>query len=187
MRQIFKVLMISFFAVNAYAVEPEFAVSVGFRSFNADFDGTGASVSGKAGLQAGVLGFVPFTDLVQIRTGFLYSQRNLTIEGTPVSTDANTSWVDIPATLFLKFSEFGGVFFGPVISMNLSKECSNSDGAACSVTGLSSTSMPLSLGVSFKFAPQMGGELVYETQSGKFADSVKDARAIGVNFNYFFE
>lgn len=178
-----------FFAPNARAVfEPisEFGITAGLRSTNVDVDSPATS-SGGSGLQFGGLAFIPFSDALKFRTGFLYSQKYFSTKTGSVTKDAKFTYLDIPLTLMYKFSDFGGVFVGPILSMNQSKDCSDSSGATGNCTGVSSSLTPISFGASFKFAPQVGGEFVYEMASGSVATGVSNMRALGANVIVFFE
>ncbi len=175
----------------AFAVESNFGVTGGFRTNNFDTDVTGATVTGKNGFQLGGLAWFNFADPLALRLGFLYSQRyaqlDQTVAGSKFSTDIKLTYLDIPLTLQYKFGDFGGVFFGPVFSMNQSKECTTAGVTGSNCTGVQSSITPLSVGVSFKFAPQMGAEFAYEFYSGKVADGLSNLRSLGANFVFFFD
>lgn len=174
-------------SVVSVAEAQEFALTAGFRSNNADSDRTGITINGRTGYQFGALAFVPVSGQIHVRSGFLYTQKYLlSTSGTnPVTeTEINLSYLDVPATMLFKFSEYGGVFAGFVLSANQSKDC----GSGVSVcTGVQSTVIPFTVGASFKFAPQMGGELVYEAYGSKIADGVTNLRSLGANFVVYFE
>lgn len=177
------------FLIGSFSIAnaQEFALTAGFRSNNADADRTGFTINGRNGLQFGALAFVPITEQIHFRSGFLYTQKYLlssTGTTTVTETELNLSYLDIPATMMFKFSEYGGVFAGFVLSANQAKDC----GSGVSVcTGVQSTILPFTIGASFKFAPQMGGELVYEAYGGKVADGVTNLRSLGANFVVYFE
>lgn len=177
-----------FLSSTAFASESEFAVTGGFRTNNMDTDIVGNNVSGQNGFQLGGLAWFHFASPLSLRLGFLYSQRYAQVTASNIAaTDIRFTYLDIPATIQYKFGDFGGVFFGPVFSFNQSKECSRAGVSGNACTGVQSSIIPLSLGVSFKFAPQMGAELAYEFYSGKIADGLNNLRSIGANFVFFFD
>lgn len=170
-----------------HAADPEFGITAGFRSNNADTDSSGYKVTGKTGLNFGALALIPIKDAIGFRTAFTYSQRGLDLDSSGNKVEVKLAYLDIPLTLYYKFSDFAGLFAGPVISLVQSKECSQTGSSTCSLTSVQSSIVPISFGVTFKFAPQMGGELVYEQYSGKLSDEVNNLRSVGANFVFYFE
>jgi hypothetical protein len=172
----------------------EFALSAGFRNTSASADGAPAgttySISGKNGFQLGGIGFFPMNEQIYLRSGLLYTQRFLELTATTgaiaTKTDVELSYIDIPATVMYKFSDYGGVFGGVIVGLNQSKDCKTST-TSTNCTGTNSSITPITLGLSFKFAPNMGGEFSYESTSGSLANSVTEAKSIGLNFLVFFE
>ncbi len=187
MRQLMTLVLTLFLGTSAFANDPEFAFAVGFRNTNVDPKGGMTSSEAGNGIQVGMLGFLPFNEVWGLRSGFLYSQRKYLVSNGTVDTEVNTAWLDIPATVMVRFNEYGGVFGGIVLALNQAKDCSQSDGSPCNIQGLTSSVMPLTFGVSFKFAPQMGAEFYYEHLSGKVSDDSENQRSIGANFAYYFE
>jgi hypothetical protein len=171
----------------------EFVLSAGFRSTSASTDlvttGTTYSVTGKNGFQIGGVGFIPLSNQFNFRTGFLFTQRFMEVTATSTSTtktDVELTYIDIPLTAMYKFNDYGGFFGGIVLGLNQAKECKTTS-ATTNCAGAASSVIPLTMGLSFKFAPNFGGELAYEMVSGKLADIVSDAKSIGVNLLIYFE
>jgi hypothetical protein len=167
----------------------DFAVSVGARTNSWDISPAGAgSGSGKTGLQAGVLGFIDIGTGLQFRSGFLYTQRLFTATASGFESEYNFSYFDVPLTIMYKFSDFGGVFGGGVLALNSGKSCS---GTGCSTEGVKSSLVGFQFGASFKFAPQMGGELYYESIPGDIQSANgtagKDAKSVVANLLFTFE
>lgn len=189
MRQLLAIFLVMGFSFSAMA--NDFAAVVGARTNSWDYapTTTGVSATGKTGLQAGVLGYIDLASALQLRSGFLYTQRVFTITASGQDTDYTLTYFDIPLTLKYMFSEYGGVFFGPNIALNAGKSCSGS--ATCSTEGVKSSLVGLQVGASFKFAPQMGAELYYEMISGDIqaanGSSGKDAKSIVANLLFTFE
>jgi hypothetical protein len=174
--------------VSSGAFANDFAVAVGIRSNGADALGPG-TVNSKTGFGAGAIGFFDVGPNFQLRSGFLYNQRNFTATSGGVDTDLNMAYVDIPVTAMYKFADYAGVFAGPVLALLASKEC-KSGGSSCSGTlpNPQAMSMGLQLGASFKFAPQLGGEFYYEVIPSTFWKStLENAKTVGANFLITFE
>ncbi|MFN7453559.1 MAG: outer membrane beta-barrel protein [Pseudobdellovibrionaceae bacterium] len=182
MKQLIISLVVALAAQVASA--QDFGLTAGFRSTNADIEG--ATVSSGTGFQFGGLAWIPMTDVLYVRAGFHYTQKYFESKVGSTTVEYKPTYLDIPLTLMYRFSDFGGAFIGPVLSLNQSKDCSTNSGA-CSFTGVKSSLIPLQFGLSFKFAPQLGGELVYEMASGKIADNVENLRSLGANFVVWFE
>lgn len=164
----------------------DLALSVGTRQNSVQASQAGVIDKSMMGYQFGGLAFLPLTDTFSIRSGFLYTKINYKLESTTVA-EYDFNYFNIPLTGYFKFSDFGGVFAGPVLSINLTDDCTLSSGASCAASGAATTMLPLSLGATFKFAPQMGGEIYLEVGSGDIADSAKNYRAVGANLLITFE
>jgi len=189
MRQLLSILMVTSFSWAAMA--NDFAAVIGARTNSWDYSPatTGVSASGKTGIQAGVLGFIDLGASLQLRSGFLFTQRVFTVTSSGQETEFVFTYFDVPLTLKFMFSEYGGVFLGPNIALNAGKSCSGPN--ACSTEGVKSSLVGIQLGASFKFASQMGAELYYELNSGDIQSvngvSGKDAKSIVANFLFTFE
>ncbi len=194
MRHLIIGLLTSIVTVSAFA--NDFAAVLGFRtnSWDTSVTSTTSSGSGKAGLQAGVLGFIDLAQAVALRTGFLYTQRKYSVTVGTSTTDFDFAYFDVPATVMYKFSEYGGIFGGAVLALNASKSCTVSSGT-CDTNGVKSSLIGLQFGASFKFAPQMGAELYYEMISGDAYSSTsgtttsvgKDPKSVVANLLITFE
>ena len=166
----------------------EFAITAGLRNNNADTDLAAGTVEAQTSFFVGAVAYFPMIHQLTFRTGFLYTQRYadiLYVNGT--SDEVRFSYLDVPLTLMMKFSDYAGVFAGPILAINQSKECSRSSGAACTATNAKSSITPIVIGASFKFAPQMGGEFFYEWYSGELASGISNMRSLGANFVFYFE
>ncbi len=186
----FLVSFMAVFLVSTAAVADDFAVALGYRSNTADTDSavTSTSIGTKAGLALGVMGLFDLTDKFQVRSGFVYTQRNYTSTFASVDTDINLSYIDIPVTGVYRFADYAGFFAGPVLSLLASKEIKNSAGTATFTKSPETLNFGLQFGATFKFAPQMGAEIFYEMIPGAFAPShLKAAKTVGLNFLVTFE
>jgi hypothetical protein len=175
------------FSSAGYA-DNEFALLAGIRSNSAETDLNSASVSSRTGYQGGALLNLEYYPAWSLRTGILLASRQVSLGPTlQGQVELNFSYVDIPATFLYQFSSMGGIFAGPVLSFNQSKETSCSLTATCSARDVKSVIYPLQMGVQFRFASQMGAELYYEYVSGEIATNLSNMKTVGANFLLFFE
>jgi hypothetical protein len=168
------------------------AAEVGIRTSNATVDTTGVSTTAANGFQAGASGQLEFNESWALRTGLFYTQRpfKLSVDASvgSGSADYTFTYIDIPVDIMYKFSDFGGVFFGPGLSMLLEGKVSGSGLlSGLKVEKENSTIIPIQLGVTFKFTPNMGATLFYETVSGEAAKDIKNFRAAGANLLFTFD
>lgn len=184
-------LILSFLAIVSLTIPAQandFAAAVGFRTNNANAVAAGSDTENENGLQAGVIGFFDFSDVFGLRSGFLFSQRNYTLKAGTTTSEIDLGYFDIPFTATFKFADYARIFAGPVVALNLWDKCELSGGGTCTVKDPDSISLGLQLGVSFKFAPQFGGEIYYELLPGDFIDdSLKDSKTVGANLLVTFE
>jgi hypothetical protein len=180
MKSVLSILTVLFVTSSAFA--NDFAAVVGFRNNSADSTTT-ATVNTKSSLGLGVLGFFDLGGSLQGRVGFIYNQRNVSA-GTP-EYDYNLNYIDVPLTAMFKVTDYAGAFIGPVVGLYAGKECKVPGGCDTNPEGLLTG---LQLGVSFKFAPQLGAELYYETvPSTYWKDAFKNMRTVGANLLFTFE
>jgi hypothetical protein len=183
MKALLSVVVIFLMGSSAFAYN-DFGVVLGYRSNSADAVNSTDSVSSEGSWAAGVEGFFDVAPQFAIRTGFLYETRKYSF--TPsggTSGDMTLSYIDIPITAEYKFADYAGVFAGPVLGLLASKDKSGSW-----TSNPSSSTLGLQLGVTFKFAPQLGGEVFYEMIPSKFApDYLENAKTVGVNLLVTFE
>jgi hypothetical protein len=184
MKALFTLVMGFLLSTSVYA--NDFAAAVGFRSNSADAVTAGNDVTSKTGFGAGVIGFFDLASQFQLRSGFLYTQRNFGLGLTGgTDYDTNASYVDIPVTAMYRFADYAGIFAGPVAALLVSKDCKTPGGCSTSPEGMD---LGLQFGASFKFASQLGAEVYYETIPSTFwKDAMKNARAVGVNLLFTFE
>lgn len=182
------VLFTVLLSIGAQA-QMEFGALVGFRSNQAQTDISLASVSSRTSYQFGVQGFFPiWNDLAGLRTGAMVAPRYVNLSNTRKGTvEINYIYLDVPATLMLKFNEVAGVFAGPILSFNYSKEVSCSLQADCVATDVKSVVVPWTLGLNFKILPQIGGELFYEYVPGDLSTNVSNMTTVGANFIFYIE
>lgn len=169
---------IGIFTSAAFA-EIDYGMEVGIRQQSGDVDS--GSTKSQMGMQFGVSAHMPISGPWHLRTGMLYTQRPLTVEGTP-DNKVTMNYLDVPVALMYKFEEYAGVFGGISLGLNLDK---NAD--VGTVTKVKSPLMPILIGTSFKFAPNLGATLYYESAGGEVAQGLKDYRAVGANLMITFD
>lgn len=170
------------FAIPAMALD--FGIEVGVRSQSADVDSPSSSKS-QMGFQFGATTAIPVSENIYFRTGMLYTQRPLVVENGSNEYKYSLNYVDIPVQVLYKVEEYAGVFAGVAVAMNMDKNCSGV--AGCRVNDVKTPLVPLTFGATFKFAPQFGGSIQFETASGEAAQGLENFRAIGANLIVFFE
>lgn len=172
---------------TVYALD--FGIEFGVRSQSADVDSP-SSAKSQMGFQFGATTALPINEMFSLRTGMLYTQRPLVVDNGGNEYKYTANYVDIPFQLLYRVEEYAGVYAGVSVAMNMDKNCSGVSG--CQINSLKSPLVPLVFGAVFKFAPQMGGSIQFETASGEAAKgstvgSLENYRAIGANFIVFFE
>lgn len=176
------------FSSLAAQAQIQFGLAAGFRSGQAETNIQGATIPSETGMQFGAISYFPIQAPFGVRSGFLYTQRYSTIERTLSGTvDVDFAYFDVPLQGRMQFSDFGGVFAGPVLAFNQSKEVTCSNRANCAALDVRSFLLPLQLGLDFRFLPQVGGELYFEYVAGDLATSVSNMKTVGANVLFFFE
>lgn len=118
-----------------------------------------------------------------IKTGLFYNERafEVTAAGVP-NFKGKITYFDVPVFFMFKFEDYAGIYVGPSLSMKLSSEATN--GTIVNSKGMV---MPITVGAQFKFAPNFGANIYFETVSGDLADNVKNSRAVGANLLVTFD
>ncbi|PIS10659.1 MAG: hypothetical protein COT73_08300 [Bdellovibrio sp. CG10_big_fil_rev_8_21_14_0_10_47_8] len=166
----------------------DLAGAVGMASNDASTDLINASIKSDSGFRAGVLAWIDLYQKLSLRTGFMYTQRYVSLGPTNQGNiNINYSYFDVPATLNFWFSDAAGVFAGPVLAFNQSKDVSCSNSTTCAARDVHSVIYPFQLGVDFIFASQFGGEVYYEFTSGDLSTSVSNMTSVGANLLIYFE
>jgi hypothetical protein len=177
-----KILIIVLLAtISAHAVNySDAAFEIGFRQQNGTVTG-GADEKAKTGYQVGVSGTVPITDVLSFRSGLFYVEKSIEVDTTP-KTELKFTYFQVPVTLMAKLMDNMGLYAGVNVEFNLGDDCT-----ANSCDDVESMTTPFVLGAAFKFAPQLGANLFFESGSGKVAEGIKDFKAVGVNLMITFD
>lgn len=169
--------LVAVLSVSSVAMaDIDYGLEVGVRSQSGDVATTTSSTSSQMGLQFGATAHFPISGPLHLRTGMLYTQRPLIVKTGTAENKISMNYLDIPVALMYKFEEYAGVFAGVSLGMNLDKSADTG-----TVTDVKSPLMPMIIGASFKFAPDLGIALYYENASGEAAQGLKDYRAVGAN------
>ena len=117
-----------------------------------------------------------------IKTGLFYNERPFqsVIAGTTVT--GKLTYFDVPVLLMFKFEDYAGVYVGPAMSLKLSDEAS--PGKLSNIKG---NVVPVIVGAQFKFAPNFGANIYFESVSGEIADGISNSRAVGANLMITFD
>lgn len=162
----------------------DYGLEVGIRQQSGEVDSNLMSVKSQMGFQFGATAHFPISGPLHLRTGMLYTQRPVIVEtdASGAENKVSMNYLDVPVALMYKFEEYAGVFAGISLGLNL-----DSDAEVGKVNDVKSPLTPFIIGASFKFAPQLGATLYYETASGDAADGLKNYRAVGANLMITFD
>lgn len=175
-------------STNVFAQKnsPNFSYSMagiegGFRWSSAEISGASSNKQ-DIGFQVGGSAVFDFAPSFGIKTGLLYTERPFKSDVLGTEVKGKITYFDIPAFFMFKFEEYAGVYLGPSFSFKLGDQVSPG-----SLTGIKSSVIPITLGAQFKFAPNMGVNIYFESMSGDMATGLSNARAVGANFLFTFD
>ncbi len=171
--------------VSAYSLALGFGLEGGFRQQSGDV-AVGASTTSQVGYTLGAVGYFDISDKVAFRSGLSYTQRPLKItnDSTKDSATVSLTYFDVPIGFMLKFEDWMGAYAGIALSVNLDKSSNNTN--VVKLENVKSMVVPIQLGVTFKFLPEMGLNLYFE-QFGDVADGLKSYRSVGANLLFTME
>jgi hypothetical protein len=150
-------------------------VEVGFKSNTATIAGS-TSENQATGYQLGVSGVFNVSENLGIKSGLFYSEVPFDADFGASNVKGKITYFEVPALFMLKFEEYAGVYAGPSLAVKLSDELSPG-----SLSGIKSMVVPLTFGAQFKFLPNLGANLFFQTITGELATGVENSRAVGVN------
>lgn len=183
MKNLAMFLMTCVLSTPAFAAD--FSLEVGFRQQSGSLESETDSVKSQMGYQLGAVGVLPISGPWGVRSGLMYVSRPLSVESdlTGDETKITMNYFEVPAAISYKFEDYASLFAGLALSFHLDTNVSNNT----RVRGEKSLFTPVVVGASFKFAPQMGGTLFFESGSGAVADGYENYRAVGASLSVFFE
>ena len=168
--------------LQAFAQRSPTAPDYSMAGIEAGFKSNTASVTGatsnkqETGFQLGVSGVYNLGDSFGIKSGLFYSERPVTAESGAVTAKAKITYFEVPVLAMLKFEDYAGVYVGPSVALKMGDEVSPG-----TLTGVKSMIVPITLGAQFKFLPNLGVNVFFETVSGELATGIENSRAVGVN------
>lgn len=154
----------------------DLAIVVGLKTDSATSNNTAITVESRSGYNAGMLGFFELGPQVLLRIGMIYTPRTYGL----TAGDIKLMYVDIPAGLMWKFSDYGGAYISANAALNVSASCPT----ACA--NLANVANGYQFGFNFKFAPHMGGVIYYEAMSSLVVN-IENPKAVAAQFLYTFE
>lgn len=113
-----------------------------------------------------------------LKTGLYYSERSFDVTTGATNTTGKITYADVPVHFMYKLEDYAGIYFGPSFSMKMGDNCSN---CGTGLQNVKSMVTPLTFGAQFKFAPNFGLNLFFETVSGEVATGLNNSRALGTN------
>lgn len=158
------------------------AIEGGFKWNTIDIDGASSNKQSLA-FQIGGSVVINIQERFGLRTGLFYSERPFKNEFGTSEVSGKITYAEAPLHLMFKLEDYAGIYFGPSISMKMGDEVSGSG----SLTDVKGIVFPLTFGAQFKFLPNLGLNLFFETVSGELAKGLKSSRAIGANILFAFE
>lgn len=179
------VLMMST-SVMAQSNSPNISYSMagvegGFKWSSADVENA-QDTKQVLGFNLGVSGVINIAPIFGIKTGLFYTERAFEASNATVGVDykGKVTYFDVPLLFMFKFEEYAGIYVGPSLSVKLGSEGLRSASAKGTVT-------PITVGAQFKFAPNLGANIYFESVSGEIADGVKNSRSVGANLLVTFD
>lgn len=167
--------------------EIQVAGNLGVRLNSASTDVGGASVTSKAGIIAGFLGWLPLRHGFGVRSGALYNQRFVGLGPTNQGDiDVQYTYLDIPLTATYQINSGWSIFGGPVLAFNQSRDVTCSTSSTCAAAEVNSFVLPWQAGVDFKMTSQLGGEFFVEGILGEVSKNISDMKSLGLSLVIFF-
>jgi hypothetical protein len=157
------------------------ALEAGFK-WNS-MDTTGAISSKQSmGIQLGGSTVFNFAPQFGLRTGLFYSERPFKFDTSGSDSSGKITYAEVPVHFMFKFEDYAGIYLGPSLSMKLGDECSG-----CTLTDIKSMILPITFGAQFKFTPNLGLNLFFESVPSDLAQGLKNSRGIGMNVLLAFD
>ncbi len=157
------------------------ALEAGFKWNSMDTNGATSSKQ-NVGIQLGGSTVFNFAPQFGLRTGLFYSERSFKFDFSGIEQSGKISYAEVPVHFMFKFEDYAGIYLGPSLSMKLGDDCTN-----CTVTDAKSMILPITFGAQFKFTPNLGLNLFFETVPSDLATGLKNSRGIGMNLLLAFD
>ena len=154
----------------------------GFRWSSADLKNS-TSNKQTLGFQIGGSGVFDIATNFAIKSGLFYTERAFKNSfGAMTEVTGKITYFDIPLLLMFKFEDSAGVYVGPAMSFKMSDEVSQG-----TLKNIKSSVVPILVGGQFKFAPNMGVNIYFESVAGALADDLENSRSVGANLLVTFD
>ncbi len=174
------ILILQAVLVSQLAMASNYGVGGGVRTDSASSNTSGTNIGSSTNYMAGVIGQMDLVAQLQARAGFFYTQRSYQFNPLGGAQGAaNFTYLDVPLGLLWKLSDYGGPFIGANFALNVSASCPGT------CTGVSSMPMGWQLGAQFKFAPEWGAALYYESMSVVMT-GIDQPKAIAAQLFYMY-
>jgi hypothetical protein len=173
-------LFVLFLSTNAFAQKASSGFSYSMPSVELGFKWNSASLNGSTsdkqviGYQLGISTVANISNSFGVRTGLFYSERPFEAVYTQTTSKGKITYFEVPVQLMFKIEDYAGIYVGPSIAVKLGSEPN-------SLTDVKSMVLPLTFGAAFKFLPNFGANVFFETVSGDLSNGVSNSRAVGVN------
>lgn len=153
------------------------SIEAGFKMGSADLQNA-TSTKQVTGFQLGGSVVLNFTDKFGLKTGLFYVERPFKSEfAGAVTAEGKVTYFEVPAFLMYKLEDYAGIYAGPSLAMKLGDE------GTPALTNVKSMITPLTFGAQFKFLPNFGLNLFFES-AGELSTGVNSSRAVGVNLMF---
>lgn len=181
------------FLSQSYATAEDMGLLLGFRSQSGEIASESYTTSSRTGYQLGGIASLDVSKPLMLRLGFMYTERPVhgklelgTLSG---EADFRLTYFDFPVALAFKIDEYISLFGGLALSVLLENSVSSATGdlRGAKISDAKAMIFPLQIGVDFRFAPQIGGNVFFEAHPSEVAKDLKNYRAIGLNFIYFLD
>lgn len=158
------------------------AIEAGFKWNSMDSNVAGASSQQSMGIQLGGSTVFNFAPQFGLRTGLFYSERTFKFSSGGSDMNGKITYADVPIHFMFKFEDYAGIYMGPGLAMKIGDSCSN-----CTLTDIKAMIVPITFGAQFKFTPNLGLNLFFETVPSDLAQGLKNSRGIGMNVLLAFD
>ena len=160
------------------------SLEVGFRWASANIVGADSNKQ-VLGFEVGGSTVFNLNETFGIRTGLFYVERPF--ESSTILSTSNIkgklTYFDIPVHLMFKLEDYAGIYLGPSVSFKLSDDINN----GLKLDKIKTSVIPLTFGAQFKFAPNFGLNIYFESVSGELAQGLENSRAVGANLMIAFD
>ena len=157
------------------------AIEVGFKWGSATYSGADTT-NQVIGFEVGGSTVFNVGDNFGIKTGLFYNERPFQSVASGTTYTGKLTYFDVPVLLMFKFEDYAGIYLGPSLSLKLSDQLSPGN-----LTKINSSVIALTFGAQFKFAPNLGANIYFETVPGNLSNEVSNTRAVGVNLMIAFD